>query len=469
MLADGQAPIAGKEIRRFSRRVATGLFLAGFVQACAALAVALALTVLVLRMFDAVVPPHWSLTLLFVPALLWGLIHARRLMFSSADSAQHLDQRLGMRGLLMAGLEVSSDAWRDVVARRLRDAAQRQPVPRAGRLFTRAVVAAGMVVGVMLLPEAPGGQVHGNAMVTTELLRYEEELKLLLEAGAVREEEVAELRERLDQLKQKHKRPHGQGTWTEMDAFGEKLKWQRSRRQDVLSRVRKNLRELTGGAPGKVGSQGSLRALAEARDLGLLTKLPKDLGAKLENVLAAPGTAGKGGKALLLTPEELELLVKALADAPAVPGAGGEGRGRPRALAERDLRAAEEDLKKALRAAGEGGVCEGCQGGRPGRGGINRGPGHATLDYDNDVKDLTDGLQSRKLPPGASLPKRNAQTLGLSVAAPQLDPKRAGAAGAAGTAGEGEAAWRRRMAPRHREAVRRFFLHPRANDPPRDK
>ena len=93
---------------------------------------------------------------------------------------------------------------------------------------------------------------------------------------------------------------------------------------------------------------------------------------------------------------------------------------------------------------------------KPGRGGISRGRGDAQLNYENDTEGATDAFKARKLPPGRR-PSTEWERLGLRRATPQVDPKRAGEAGTAGDTGSGEASWRRKLAPRHRDVVRKFF------------
>ena len=95
--------------------------------------------------------------------------------------------------------------------------------------------------------------------------------------------------------------------------------------------------------------------------------------------------------------------------------------------------------------------------GEGGKGGVNRGRGDAALDYlGNSVVD-TSGLTPERLPPGVAIPEKW-MTIGVGRAQPRVDPENptAGAGGAA-AAGSGRTAWRRELAPRHRDAVRRFF------------
>ena len=94
--------------------------------------------------------------------------------------------------------------------------------------------------------------------------------------------------------------------------------------------------------------------------------------------------------------------------------------------------------------------------GRPGKGGITRGRGDAGLGLTNETEGATDAFRARRLPRGAVVPK-TWERIGVSRVAPSVDPVRSGEPGSAGVEGTGEATWHRRLAPRHREAVRRYF------------
>lgn len=95
-------------------------------------------------------------------------------------------------------------------------------------------------------------------------------------------------------------------------------------------------------------------------------------------------------------------------------------------------------------------------GSRPGRGGITRGRGDAELRLSGDTEGDTDGFAAKKLPPGAVVP-RTWERVGITRTEPTTDPVRDTSGGSAGTEGGGEASWRRRLAPHHRDAVRRYF------------
>lgn len=74
----------------------------------------------------------------------------------------------------------------------------------------------------------------------------------------------------------------------------------------------------------------------------------------------------------------------------------------------------------------------------------------------NDTQGDTKQFEAKKLPRGAVVPK-TWERVGISRVAPTTGPERSTEAGSAGTTDAGEASWRRRLAPHHREAVRRYF------------
>jgi len=95
-------------------------------------------------------------------------------------------------------------------------------------------------------------------------------------------------------------------------------------------------------------------------------------------------------------------------------------------------------------------------GGMPGRGGISRGRGDATLEYTNSTEAITDAFQAKRLPPGG-VPSTEWDRLGVRRAVPTVDVQHDATAGTEGDVGAGEASWRRRLAPHHRAIVRRYF------------
>jgi hypothetical protein len=100
----------------------------------------------------------------------------------------------------------------------------------------------------------------------------------------------------------------------------------------------------------------------------------------------------------------------------------------------------------------------------PGRGGISRGPGHATLEYNHQTAGEIENLKVERLPPGR-VPGRDWELMSVRRSQPRVEPERAGTvSGTVTVEGPGAATFRRRLAPRHRDAVQRFFSEtPKAN------
>jgi hypothetical protein len=87
---------------------------------------------------------------------------------------------------------------------------------------------------------------------------------------------------------------------------------------------------------------------------------------------------------------------------------------------------------------------------------VSRGPGDAALEYSHETQGDPEAFRAKALPPGAQASKQW-QRLGERRVAPTAQPRRDDAPGSAGDEGAGEGSWRRRVAPRHREVLRRFF------------
>ena len=78
------------------------------------------------------------------------------------------------------------------------------------------------------------------------------------------------------------------------------------------------------------------------------------------------------------------------------------------------------------------------------------------MNYNNETEGETDAFKAHKLPPGRR-PSTKWERMGVRRGSPEVDPQRPGGAGSAGDEGSGEASWRRKLAPRHRDVVRKFF------------
>ena len=99
-----------------------------------------------------------------------------------------------------------------------------------------------------------------------------------------------------------------------------------------------------------------------------------------------------------------------------------------------------------------------CQGGsQPGNGGISRGRGDAELNFGDETEGATDKFDIEVLP-AAGIEDMEASTiLGVGRGAPTVEPTAEGAGSGNAKGSVGKAAWKRRLSPSHRDAVRTFF------------
>ena len=93
----------------------------------------------------------------------------------------------------------------------------------------------------------------------------------------------------------------------------------------------------------------------------------------------------------------------------------------------------------------------------PGRGGVSRGRGDADMIWGAESPGRTDEFAPKQLPGGRQLDPDQSALLGVAAAAPEVEPQADSAGSQATAAAEARSAWRRRLAPAHREAVKRFF------------
>jgi hypothetical protein len=99
----------------------------------------------------------------------------------------------------------------------------------------------------------------------------------------------------------------------------------------------------------------------------------------------------------------------------------------------------------------------GLAGGRPGRGGVSRGRADAALEFSGETPGRTDAFEARELPGAERNDVESTALVGVGGAAPTVDPRADGAGLVETRASAGQSAFKRRVAPRHRDAVQGFF------------
>jgi hypothetical protein len=99
----------------------------------------------------------------------------------------------------------------------------------------------------------------------------------------------------------------------------------------------------------------------------------------------------------------------------------------------------------------------GVAGTNPGSGGVSRGRGDAELRFSGETEGRTDEFESKSLPEAAALDVESTALVGVGAATPEAAPNAEGAGLVETGTSTGRGAWKRRLAPHHREAVRDFF------------
>lgn len=477
------AQLVRRELVRLRRRA----LVAGWSRGTSALAVGaaavLAVVVLGARVLDQpVVPRPWWAGVLLLLAGVAAVRAARRTPPAGAFAPQ-LDRRLGAEGLLLASLERDAAGWEPDVRARLKDAARRIPRPRLAGDALRVLLAAGGVALLALLPAPEPARVVSVARAIERALEAaRDDLDLAAAAGLVDEREAEELLRRAEELRERLL-AGDPVAWSDVDALAERID---STGENALA----GLRAVEAGAaallqeidarglePRDVGELG--RLAQRALELGMLEGLSPELREALEQLGRQGGTEGaegatdRGGAGLepgALDPERLRQLAEALKE-------HGGRRIREAARTARGERPGADELRRMLEeqgilgqggAGGEPGAAQGPDGfdptpgpdgeGGPGRGGINRGRGDAALQYYGDSDIDASGMRAERLPEGVIPPDRW-DVASVGRAEPEAGPERPAGVGTGGATagGPGDVTFRRDLAPRHRDAVRRFF------------
>ncbi len=497
-------PELRRELLALRRRSRLAVGLRAFALATLTIAVLLCSACVAARMFAVSFPPTAGWALGLVPALGYAVWQVRRRDLDLGALAAHVDRRTGSRGLLLATRDAEAGAWGDRLADHLRRAAVAARPRVELRRPTGQVAAAGLLVfGVSWLPAPTPESIRARVGQALELAVEEtlEEVQLALEQGAVSEEEGVELEQRAKDL---HERllTGDPVAWSDVDALRDDLAMDQSQRLGGLQSVQAGLDELkkeleSRGAEDFDASQFA-RLAERAKDLGLLEDLPPDQREALEQALeqfaeqqsqqSQEGSSGAGAPEMGqgLDPSDLGLDTESLQKlAEALQGAAGKRMkrgGQDAKIAPDQLQNLRDLLEQEglgrtggagtgegegsgkQRAVGEGWDPtppdgEGQEGGVPGRGGLGRGRGDATLEFEHQTDIDIAQLKPEKLAEGNTVPDRW-QVIGVSRANPTADPDRATGPGGVAGEGAGRSTFRRSLAPRHREAVRRFFSDP---------
>ena len=98
----------------------------------------------------------------------------------------------------------------------------------------------------------------------------------------------------------------------------------------------------------------------------------------------------------------------------------------------------------------------------PGVGGVTRGRADAEMIWGEESPEARERFAARALPPATALDPERLVLAGVGATAPTERPVGEASSAAPVAPSLGGASWRRRLAPRHRDAVKTFFSDPAA-------
>lgn len=437
---------------------------------------AAAVIVLIVRVAAWPDGPSWAL---FAAAALVAAasatVVAGRARPSLDAAATWIDVRTGASGAVVTEAELGATEWSDDADRRIPLALEQ--LPRDPWLASLSALAPALLFAFaaawLPMPERLVGPPPAVAHRAIE--RLEEKLAALEETLDLSPELVEELHARLDRIQESADDGRIESTFEAVDRLGERLDLEAERALDAASRAAESLGEAASDPHLDHAREAFENALASLKDAGLDKGLPTDSaridaslaelpeGASLSSTqLASASSAlskslqeklGRLGEARLIDASKLAQL-KDLAPV------------ELRDLAE----LAEVDLDHECDSECDkpGGKCSGrnarCGSGAcvavssaPGRGGVSRGRADARLDFSGETPESAERFEEHALPPGGRLDLERSVLLGVGGAEPTVEPTAEGSGLVETEASVGDASWKRRLAPRHREAVRRFF------------
>ncbi|MGL4553536.1 MAG: hypothetical protein ACRC33_20410 [Gemmataceae bacterium] len=417
-------------------------------------------------------------------ALLWGLLSlplvvaaatvlAFRALPTAAQAKALLDRHGRAGGLLMAGVETDTGKWD---AGRVEGPGLRW---RAGRTGVAAAVGLSFLVTAFLVPASFARIGTPRLDVRRDTERLEEQLAVLKEEKVIGDQRAKELKEKLDQLRQDALARDPVKTLEALDFLQDTT--QRSAQEAAEAAARQIEQLAKAGAMAealeKNGAKLDQAQMSEAMNqlAGLMRK------ADAENALSELDLSEEGKKALQeileamkkggpLTKEQMKKLAEAL-------------KGAKSELAEKVGKLVKAKLvdADALGKCEKGGECDGAalaaylkengsgdaadlllmvESDEGGKGGVDRGPGHAKLTFGDESSDQGAAFKDEALPPGDLKALRDSELEGISKTSPTVHKGAAdkAASGALGGAKAGGGSSTGQMVlPRHRGAVERYF------------
>lgn len=450
-------------ISRYSARIRLGEFLKRGAECGAAYLFFFGAAVLVVKMLIPRAWPHvlW-LAAGIVPALAAAWWLTRRPSQTRWQSVARLDAAIDSGGLLMTLCERPSDDWADRLPQLEQLWQEAIPRVRPRRFAGYTILPLLFAVGACFIPlrDASTAPVLYNTVGQQAASELEELLNEIEKEQLLDEEEEQQLKNEVQKLTEETREtPLTHEKWETVDALRERMKVRLETAAMSLAKARDAATLL---------ADSNLLDTSETA-LERSEQLERELAASLQKMMQKGGLAG----APTGLEEHLQRLMKnGQLQMPKEPGE------RQELLDElKEFLDQENDKLNALRKKCAGcksgqcnkeGECAGSEcegepsgnksGSRPGKGGITRGRGDADLTF-GDESDRQGAKFKEVVLPRGFLDQPKDEVLGIQKKAPDEEPAEAAPRAPRQDAdpAAGQTTWNRKLSPRHRKSVRRYF------------
>lgn len=457
-------------VARLRRRCNLAVYLYYFVWGLAAAIMLAGVAALWGKVFSPTVTANLHWLALFIPAAgLAAYIIARREFIDDEKILAIADDRFHADGLLVTAAEVELGPWQDWLKRKTDEDSARLNLPRwnFGFIFARLTPCLLFLFIISLVPQRisdSGGFTDLGNHVTGEL---EKTLEALDEAGLLDPERRDRFAEQIEQLRQDTEQHFGASDWEAADAIREMMKMEAQKKSEDLRSAAEMTRQAMDILNDDVGRAGEefdedaqTRRMEEAADL--LERAMAALGEKrsLKDSEMKEGELGDGDEdgdsqdrqiarrqqQLRETAEELagrldDMMTRAEDNMSQSEEDGSPRQGQPGGPESDQF--AQDDHESE-------------ESGDPGAGGISKGPGEAPMTW-GDEGPRAELFEQMKLPPGFIV-NPEGMVIGMGAVEPEDDPIQ-GAHGASREFEEepGLPGADRRLSPRHRSVIQRYF------------
>ncbi|MBB02188.1 MAG: hypothetical protein CMJ47_06050 [Planctomyces sp.] len=449
-------PDSQRWIRRHWNRLQFGQFLGVCADYLAASLLTLGCIILLVKLF---VPSAWPYALwLFAlaataPLFAWRKVQSKA--YTQTEAAALLDGKLQAGGLLMTLSEAPDQDWQRHLPQ-IEDMWRNSlPRIRPKRFASLVTVPLAFAIATCFIPLRQSTPAQATPRKVSEQTTDELEaiLKTLEESDVLEEEQKEELKKEIEKFAEETRdKPLTHEQWETADSLKQQMQMSWEKNERSLEAASSALEELMSSlANGGEASSEQIEQLEQALGENLESLARKAASGNMpgmsEELQKALQNMAENGK--LNLPKDAEARKKAMQD-----------------LKERLKKESEELAKKRSECQGlcqGNGNCQGNspgdgQGNLPGKGGVNRGRGDAAM-YWGEESDLAGSkFKEVVLPPGI-LDDPSEELLGLTFKEPEAKPADSAPRQAVreNDPSAGRATWDRKLNPRHRDVVRKFF------------